>query len=157
MYNSTHTGMASYSQRLGMYKNFRVGLIKFFQKGTGGRDSMLIEVVEYCNGTDGGYYSTYNLFVEFDDKYRAEVEYTSVGSWVLFGFYIQSFKNSNGGFNTILRLRHFDPVSTESSLYSITVKDPRTKEERVIMVPAEAHKLMQEITNKTQFNEYGTR
>lgn len=145
----------SSSQRFGMYKNFRVGVIKYFQKGAV-RDSILVEVVEPCYGTTGNYYATYNLFVEFDDKYKADVEYSNVGDWILFGFYIQSFKSENG-FTTILRLRHFERMLDNKEVFKIEINDTRTRAVRDVFVPGDAFKLMNQITNNTQFNEYGKR
>lgn len=150
------TNTMSYSGRLGMYKNFRVGVIKYFQKSKSGKDSMLIEVVEPCHGSAGKYYATYNLHVEFDEKYQAEVEHSAVGSWVLFGFYIQSFK-THSYYTTVLRLRHYETIPNTNSVFSVYVSDPRTKEDREIIIPTNAHALMNLITNQTQFNEHGTR
>lgn len=147
---------SSLPRRLGMYKNFRVGVIKYFQTGNNSRDSILIEVVEPCYGTDINYFSTYNLIVEFDERYSDMVQYTSVGSWILFGFYIQSFRKGNS-FSTILRLRHFEKLDNQGGLVSLTIRDQRTETDREMMVPKMAFDLMNDITNKTQFNEYGTR
>lgn len=150
------TNTMSYSKRLGMYKNFRVGVIKYFQKSKSGKDSILVEVVEPCDGSSGRYYATYNLLVEFDDRYKAEVEDSDVGSWILFGFYIQSFKNGTS-YVTVLRLRHFELIGDSKHMVSINIVDPRTKEDRAMIIPGTAHTIMNNITNQTQFNEYGAR
>ena len=151
--------MENDNQRLGMYKNFRVGLIKYFQRGVNGTPStFLAEVVESCLGTSGKYFATYNLHVEVDRRFAENIDMSCVGKWVLFGFYIQSFRSGNG-FSTVLRLRHFEEIDSDGSA-TIEVLDHRIKDDnqtRSIIMPDVAFGLMKEISDKTKFNEYGKR
>lgn len=147
------------NKRYGMYKNFRIGIVKFYKKGeNGSNDSALIESIESCYGTSGSYYASYNLYVDIDKKFSDKINMSSVGKWVLFGFYIQSFRGVSG-FTTALKLRHYEELESLDSV-RIELFDPRLQDvEKVrgLTVPSIALKLMHEISDKTKFNEYGKR
>lgn len=145
--------------RYGMYKNFRIGVVKYHNRGVSGAPStILVEVVESCNGVAGTYFATYNLNIEIDRRYAENINASCVGRWILFGFYVQSFR-SQDGFVTALKLRHYEELDGETQA-TIEVMDHRSKEDnntRSILVPDTAMRLMNEISEKTKFNEYGKR
>lgn len=142
--------------RYGMYKNYRVGCVKYFSKPTSGDNAyMLVDVIEYCNGSMGYYYASYNLYVEVDKRFSDRVGMHSVGKWIMFGFYIQSFKMDNS-FVTALRLRHYEELDS-SEVVRIEIVDFRHDDKRVLIAPDSAVRYMKEITNKTKFQEYGKR
>lgn len=147
------------NKRYGMYKNFRVGILKYHKRGeNGSNDSALIESIESCYGSSGSYYSSYNLYVDVDKKFSEKISMSSVGKWVLFGFYIQSFRNDSS-FTTSLKLRHYEEFDSTDTV-RIELFDPRIKDGdqmRGLTVPSIALKLMHEISEKTNFNEYGKR
>lgn len=140
-------------ERRGMYKNFRVGRVKYLNESSG----ILVEVIELCLGSTGEYFATYNLYLDIDSKFAPKVEYTSVGDWVLVGFYIQSFRNGPS-FNTSLRLRHYEKMLPNNKEVSVEIRDSRNADkDRTYFVPERAFETIKLITNKTQFNEYGKR
>ena len=136
-----------------MYKNFRVGRVKYINDVAG----ILIEVLESCIGSDGEYFATYNLYLDVDSKFVPKVEYTNVGDWVLFGFYIQSFRTGSN-FSTSLKLRHYEKLISNNREVAVEIRDPRNaNRDRTYFVPERAFETIKQITNKTQFNEYGKR
>lgn len=142
--------------RLGMYKNYRVGCIKYYNKPHRGNNSyMLVDVIEYCHGSSGDYYASYNWHVEVDHRFAEEIGMHSVGKWIMFGVYVQSFKADNS-FVTALRLRHYEELE-DVEVNTIEIVDYRNSEKRVLIVPSTAMNYMKEITNKTKFQEYGKR
>jgi hypothetical protein len=147
------------SKRYGMYKNYRVGVIKYYNKGKeGSQDSILVEVIESCNGASGSYFASYNLYLEVDKRFASNLDMSSVGKWVLIGFYIQSFRSQNA-FDTSLKLRHYEEIESNDTV-RVEIFDPRIREGdqmRSLIIPNIALKLMQEISDKTKFNEYGKR
>lgn len=143
--------------RYGMYKNFRVGLVKYFNKGDGVRpDHLLVEVIESCVGESGNYYASYNLSIEVDKRFADTISLSSVGRWVLVGFYIQSFK-AESGFTTVLKLRHYEELNDNNTTI-IELVDPRIKNSdqlRGLVIPCNALATMHDISAKTKFQEYG--
>jgi hypothetical protein len=146
--------------RQGMYKNFRVGVVKYFSKAKpneGKPPHLLIEVIEVCDGVTGRYYSTYNLYVEVDRRFSERVGIASVGRWILFGFYVQSFKDESRDYITTLKLRHYDEIDDDNRTI-IAIRESRNQEsERTLIIPMEALQTATQITEQTQFNENGKR
>jgi hypothetical protein len=144
------------SLRYGMYKNYRVGCIKYYNKPTSNQNAcILVEVVEYCIGSSGHYYASYNLNIEIDSRFTDMIGMHSVGKWIMFGFYIQSFKIDNS-FVTALRLRHYEEVESDV-INTVEIVDFRNNDTRLLLVPEKAVNYMKEITDKTKFQEYGKR
>ena len=145
--------------RYGMYKNYRVGCVKYYQNPVNGSCAyILVDTIEWCIGTEDTYYSSYNLYVEVDQRFSERIGIQSVGKWILFGFYIQSFKSDNN-FTTALRLRHYEELNG-NEINTLEIKDFRMRGSdnmRIVMAPDVAVNLMKEISNKTKFNEYGKR
>lgn len=146
--------------RLGMYKNFRVGVIKYFQRATrADKNSILVEMVEACNGSEGEYFATYNLCIEVDERFAPDLDMTCVGKWVLIGFYMQSFRTEKA-FSTVLKLRHYEEL-TSHNVVRVEVFDHRSKDSenqtRTIYVPDNALNEMRTITKQTKYTEYGKR
>jgi hypothetical protein len=100
-----------------MYKNFRVGKLKYVANKRGGIGKhILVDVMEYCVNRSGGEYEshpTYNLWISFDDKY--DISSSDVGRWCEVGFYIQSFreKDLHEHYSTVLSMRSFRFLETD--------------------------------------------
>ena len=141
-------------RRTGMYKNFRVGKIKFFQpKVEAAPPYILVDCIECCVDKDGmEYWATYNMWVE-TDKFL-EVRRSSVGQWILFGFYIQAFRINDRSYSNSLKLRHYDVIPGEE-VATLTIK--QGDKLKLVELPNEAKALAHEISNQTNFNEHGKR
>jgi hypothetical protein len=139
-----------------MYKNFRVGVVKYYDKGVNGKpDHILVEAIESCNGSDGVYFSSYNLLLEVDRKFAPDLTLASVGRWILFGFYIQSFfDNDANKFVTTLKLRHYEELDSKD-VFRLRILDSRIKNQegaREVIAPTVACDVMYDIMNKTKYN-----
>ena len=109
------------THRIGMDKNFRIGRIK---RVSNDRCNVLIDVIEMCNGTDGEVYSAnYNLWLYFDKEWKNVVSKDLTGKYVVFGFYMQSFrkKDLSDAFDTILTCRFINEIPDERTARSLAL------------------------------------
>jgi len=91
-----------------MYKQYRVGKIKYVTNKRLGNPHILLDAWEHCLDTQGaGYVATYNLWIALDDK--TDITRDDVGRFCEVGFYTQSFRvrDMNDSYNTVLSLRSF--------------------------------------------------
>jgi hypothetical protein len=142
----------SCDKRMGMYKNFRVGIVKAFDKSDTEIPVVTIEVFESCNGVDGPYIATYNLSIEVDPKFSVSNE--DVGKWALVGFYMQGFKVAKGRSYISLKLRHFETFDQFGEVVGLTIKDTRTPDgTRLVFIPSAALETSREISDSCTFNK----
>jgi hypothetical protein len=109
-----------------MYKNYRIGRIKFYQsKGRGSSAYVLVDVLEYCLDQDGvPYWATYNLHMEVGDKFDSMLSRESVGKWFTFGFYIQSYRVKNTPhYDTVLKIKHLEIVPQQEDVMMVPLKN----------------------------------
>lgn len=147
--------------RFGMYKNFRVGVIRYFARGKNGApDNILVECYESCHGASGQYFAKYNIYVEVDYRFCDGLNSASVGKWIMFGFYIKSNMDSITKTPvTKLRMRHYEEFSSNEVTRIETINPKIDDDEEVseVQLPLVALQVMNEISNQTKYNEYGKR
>lgn len=109
------------THRIGMDKNFRIGKVK---RVADDRSKILVDVMEMCNGTDSKVYqANYNLWLHFDKEWGSAVSKNLTGQYVVFGFYMQSFRNKdlNDSFETILTCRFINLIPDENTSKSLAI------------------------------------
>lgn len=109
------------TERRGMDKNFRVGRVKHVSAD---RTKMLIGVVEMCHQEDGKIYEAgYNMWVNFDKEWKAVVSKGLKDKWVVFGFYMQSFRNIelSDAFDNVFTCRFINLIPTEEQAKSLAI------------------------------------
>jgi hypothetical protein len=100
--------------RVGMYKNLRVGKIKYVTSRRIGTTNILLDAWECCfSGNSDPYTSRYNLWLVVPDEIKVGKD--DVGKFCEVGFYIQSFrqKDMNASYDTILTLKSLKFIETE--------------------------------------------
>lgn len=116
----------SHQHRVGMYKNYRVGRVKFHQaKGRGKSSYILVDVLEHCLDADGNtYWATYNLHMEVGDKFEQMLSRESVGQWFTIGFYIQAYRVKNTPhYDTVLKIKHLEAVPQQRDVMLVSLKN----------------------------------
>ena len=101
-------------ERIGMYKNYRVGKIKYVTSKRVGKPLMLIDAKEYCQDASGnGYWANYNLCILIDEN--TEITRSDVGRFCEVGFYIQSFrlKDLNATYENVFSMKSFRFLDSE--------------------------------------------
>lgn len=129
-----------------MYKNYRIGRIKFYQsKGRGNSAYVLVDVLEYCLDSEAiPYWATYNLHMEVGDKFDSMLSRESVCKWFHIGFYIQSFRVKNTPhYDTVLKIKHLEMVPQQEDVIMVPLKN----NERVA-VSAVAADISKQISSK---------
>lgn len=105
--------------RYGMYRNFRVGKIKYISRDF---SRILLHVHEETRVEEGRSDSlcTYNWWITVDEKFAHYIRALAhVGDWCLVGVYIQSFfVSKESGHENVLRLRFYNPLANESEAKS---------------------------------------
>lgn len=136
--------------RVGMYKNFRVGLVKFYEFGKDGApDHLVVKCIEMCYGDSGVYFSTYLLYIEINKSFAKDLSLSSIGRWVLIGFYIQSFFGTTGNVTT-LKLRHYEELSSDEDVrVEISTKTKTREIHESHQIPKSAFDHMERITKQT--------
>ena len=106
------------THRIGMDKRFQVGRVKHVSQD---RQWILIDTIEICNGDNGRYRATYNLWINCGDEWRASKNL--VGKYVVFGFYVQSFRNKDlsDSFSTVLTCRFLNVLPSEEVAESLAI------------------------------------
>lgn len=139
-----------------MFKNFRVGNVKYYDKGTHNKPGYLfIEVIEECNGQREVYYATYNLYIEIDRRYTGLIDSSCVGKWIMFGFYVQSFYDGKN-FYTLNKIRHYEEIEEGDTIVNVDIKNSRLIHSdgvREISVPMNALNVIRAINKHTTFHE----
>jgi hypothetical protein len=101
--------------RVGMYANTRVGKIKFItSKRFGGRQNVLIEVIEKCRNRTGEVYDApYNLWISVEEPFNVTPE--MLHKHCVFGFRIYSLRNKemSGVYNNYLTMKSFEIIEDE--------------------------------------------
>lgn len=91
-----------------MYKNYRVGSIKYVSNKRLGKQYIILNAMESCVDKSGEpYTATYNLWVAVDSE--TVITRADVGRFCEVGFYIQSFriKDVDAAYDTILTMKSF--------------------------------------------------
>lgn len=139
--------------RTSMYRNYRVGKIKYFKKAKEDNPAaILLQVIEFC----GRRWSTYHLWINVSDRFIVKSD--DLNKWVLVGFYLKSFMDSSAytQYNTSLKMRHFELLG-QDDLESITIGENETVEETDMMdVPTHAIEVSKDIFDRTTFSPEST-
>lgn len=109
------------TKRIGMDKNFRIGKVK---RVADDRLKILVDVMEMCMGTDGiPYQANYNIWLTFDKEWKGAVSKDLTGQYVVFGFYLQSFrdKDLSDKFDTICTCRFLNMIPDETTAKSLAI------------------------------------
>jgi hypothetical protein len=132
--------------RVGMYKNHRIGKVKFYQsRGRGKSAYILVDILEYCLDQDGSpYWATYNLHLEVGDKFDSMLSRDSVGQWFNLGFYIQSYRiKDTPHYDTVLKMKHLEPIPQQSDIIEVYLKNNES-----ITVSAVAASVSKQLSNQ---------
>lgn len=109
------------THRIGMDKNFRIGKVK---RVSDDRNKILVDVMEMCKGTDDlTYQAHYNLWIYFDKEWKGVVSKDLTGQYIVFGFYMQSFRNKDlsDSFETVLTCRFLNVIPDEDVARSLAI------------------------------------
>ncbi len=103
-----------------MYKNFRVGRIKYVTSKRIGKQYILIDARESCQDASGNhYYACYNLFILVDEG--TEITRSDVGRFCEVGFYVQSFRNKdlNNTYDNVFSMKSFRFLDSEQEAETV--------------------------------------
>jgi hypothetical protein len=109
------------TKRVGMDKNFSVGRVKHVSQN---RKNILVDVIEMSHNSDEGIKENrYNLWLYFDKEWESVVSKNLVDHHVVFGYYVQSFRNKDksDSFNTVLTCRFFNELPDERTARSLAI------------------------------------
>lgn len=114
------------TQRIGMDKNFRVGIVRHVSSD---KRNILVDVTEYCHDDNGIRPAQYNLWIYCDQKWEKRVKKSLLGKYVVVGFYIQSFRNKDksDSFSTVLTCRFLNEIEDKQTadLLSLDLSESR--------------------------------
>lgn len=106
-----------------MYKNYRVGRIKYVSSKKSGRQILLLDAIESCTEMHGSeYIARYNLCVVVSENII--VTRSDVGRFCEVGFYIQSFrvKDLDAAYDTILSMKSLRFFADEEEAVAVAVQ-----------------------------------
>lgn len=108
------------THRIGMDKRFGVGRVKHISQD---RKNILIDAIESCNGDDGMYQATYNLWLYAGPEWRHAVSKDLLGRYIVFGFYIQSFRNKDlaDSYTTVLTCKFLNALPNREVAESLAI------------------------------------
>ena len=97
-----------------MYKNFRVGKLKYVTSKRIGKQYILIDAKEFCQDANSNeYYANYNLWILVDEN--TLITRSDVGRFCEVGFYVQSFrqKDLNNTYDNVFSMKSFRFLESE--------------------------------------------
>lgn len=109
-----------YTGRVGMDKNFRVGVVKFItSKNFDEHQKILIDGYEECYNKLGEKYpANYNLWISIPKDHQGTFNRDIVGKHCLVGFYMGALrdKDQNAKYDNHFQLKHFELITEEQSI-----------------------------------------
>lgn len=109
------------THRIGMDKRFAVGRVKHVSQD---RKNVLIDTMEMSLQDNGTYKTdTYNLWLYCGLEWRKLVSKNLLGQYIVFGYYLQSFRNKDlaDSYNTILTCKFLNVLPNLETAKSLGV------------------------------------
>lgn len=107
--------------RIGMDKRFAVGRVKHVSQD---RKHLLIDTMEMSYQDDGSYKTdTYNLWLYCGPEWKSSVSKNLLGHYIVFGFYIQSFRNKDlaDSYTTVLTCKFLNALPNRETAISLGI------------------------------------